>query len=92
MEVVRWVVPLKKSSLDKTENQTNSNEKKSRPLKTYVKYSGLAFQILAVIAIGIWLGYWLDGLTGWRIPIFTLLGAVLSLAAVIIYLIRQTNS
>ena len=92
MVAVRWEVPLKKLNLDKTDNQTNSKEKKSKQLKSYVRYSGLAFQILAVIGIGIWLGYWLDGQTGWRVPIFTLLGAMLSLTAVIVYLIRQTKS
>ncbi len=92
MEAVRWAVLLKKSSLEKTDNQTNSSEKKSRPLKTYAKYSGLAFQLLAVFAIGIWLGYWLDGLIGWRVPIFTLVGAMLSLTGVIVYLLRQTKS
>lgn len=78
--------------MDKTDNQTNSSEKKSKPLKTFVKYSGLAFQLLAVLGLGIWLGYWLDGRIAWRVPIFTFLGTVLSLIGVIVYLIRETRS
>ena len=51
-------------------------------------YSSLAFQMLGEIAFGTWCGYWLDGHFSNRVPIFTLLGAMLSLAAVIFWLLK----
>jgi hypothetical protein len=51
----------------------------------------LAFQLFAVIGIGTWFGYWLDGRMQLQVPIFTFIGALLSLTAVIVYLIRQTK-
>ncbi|RLD19979.1 MAG: ATPase F0F1 [Bacteroidetes bacterium] len=77
--------------MEKTDNKTASSSKKSKPLKNFVKFSGLAFQLFAVIGIGTWFGYWLDSRMQLQVPIFTLLGAVLSLSAVIYYLIRQVN-
>ena len=47
--------------------------------------------MFAVIGIGTWFGYWLDDRMQFQVPIFTLLGAMLSLTAVIVYLIRQTK-
>ncbi|RLD23275.1 MAG: hypothetical protein DRI71_05675 [Bacteroidetes bacterium] len=47
--------------------------------------------MLAVIGIGTWFGYWLDSRIQLQVPIFTLLGSMVSLAMVILYLIRQTK-
>jgi hypothetical protein len=47
--------------------------------------------LFAIIGIGTWFGYWLDGRIPLQVPIFTLLGALLSLTMVIFYLIRQTK-
>jgi len=44
---------------------------------------------VAVIAVGTWCGYWLDNRMALRAPIFTLLGALVSLAAAMFYLHKQ---
>jgi ATP synthase protein I len=44
----------------KTDNQKNSLKKQQKPLNNYLKYTGLAFQFLAAILLGFWLGSWLD--------------------------------
>jgi ATP synthase protein I len=75
----------------KTNKKTNSSNKKSKQLKSFVRFSGLAFQLFAVIGIGTWCGYWLDGRMQLQVPIFTFIGALLSLTLVIFYLIRQTK-
>jgi len=49
-------------------------------LNTYAKYSGMAFQMLAIILIFFWAGRKLDKLTGGETPIYT---AILSLLGVI---------
>ncbi len=48
------------------------------PAKSYARYGGLAFQMAAVVALSVWGGRWLDGLVGWKFPLFTI---VLLLAA-----------
>ncbi|MBU2652102.1 MAG: AtpZ/AtpI family protein [Bacteroidetes bacterium] len=54
------------------------NQKKN-PLKNYARYSGIAFQMLVIILMGVFGGYKLDQFTGIRFPVFTV---VLSLGAV----------
>ena len=57
------------------------NQKPKPPFNPYLKYSGMAFQMGAIIFIGMFGGLKLDQWTGMdkKFPIFTL---VLSLAAV----------
>ena len=50
-----------------------------KPANDYVRYSGMAFQLLALILIGVWLGGKLDAWQGNEKPIWT---AVLSLVFV----------
>lgn len=60
MEVAKWALVLKKLRLVKTGNQKNSLKKQQKPLNNYLKYTGLAFQFLAAILLGFWIGSWLD--------------------------------
>ena len=50
-----------------------SPNKKLRPYNSYLKYSGLAFQLLASIGIFGWLGYLLDQYLQIKFPAFMLL-------------------
>ncbi|UXP33765.1 AtpZ/AtpI family protein [Reichenbachiella agarivorans] len=55
----------------------------------YLKFSGLAFEMLAFILLGVWGGYKLDEVFSMEYPVFT---AVLSLVGVVsslIYLIKK---
>ena len=45
--------------------------------------------MLGVIAAGAGAGFWLDKKMTNRVPVFTLLGTVFSLVAMVVYLIRQ---
>lgn len=60
------------------DNSKNNQNPSSNP-QSYVKYSGLAFQMLVTIGIGVWGGIKLDEWLGLS-PLFTV---VLSLVAVI---------
>ena len=55
------------------------NKKKKNKLKSYAKYSNIAFQMMAIITLGTFAGFKLDEYVSWKFPIFTL---VLSLASV----------
>jgi F0F1-type ATP synthase assembly protein I len=62
--------PLKKP---KPKNKLNKG------IKDFAKYSGIAFQMIAIILVSVWGGIKLDKLTGWHTPVFTI---VLSLFGV----------
>ncbi|MCZ2442381.1 MAG: AtpZ/AtpI family protein [Flavobacteriales bacterium] len=50
-----------------------------KPLNDYLKYSGLAFQMLAIIAIGIFIGMRLDTYFQNTQSVFTVISAILSI-------------
>ena len=65
------------------------NRKDSNPRNNYVRFSGLAFQILAAIFLGIWGGMKLDAWLNLQYPIFTIVLAMLTLLGSIYYLIKS---
>lgn len=69
-----------------------SDHKQLSPLNNYVKFTGLAFQMLAAIGIGTWFGYWLDGRLKNEVPIFTLVFSMLALGAVIAWLLKISKT
>ena len=58
-------------------------------MQTYLKYSGLAFQLLAAVGLAAWGGIKLDTYFGNRFPFITLLLVVLALVGSMFLLIRQ---
>lgn len=42
-------------------------------INSYLRYSGLAFQLAAVVFVGIFVGKWIDEKMGMAKPIFTML-------------------
>lgn len=66
-----------------------SPEQKKQPVNTYLKYSGLAFQLLATIGIFGWLGYKLDQYLSLKFPAFMLLFGFLGFGAMMIQLYRS---
>lgn len=55
----------------------------------YIKYSGLAFQILAFIFLGTWGGMKIDAWLSLEIPIFTIALSMLALIGSLIYLVKS---
>ena len=61
------------------DKQSQSSKKKSQrrqsqnQINEYVKYSGLAFQMAALILLGYWLGGKIDKWLDLSIPIFTII-------------------
>ena len=62
--------------------------------RAFAKYSGIAFQMLAIIGLSTWLGTWLDGHFYSKNPWFTitlmLLGLLLALYQVIRSLTKES--
>lgn len=73
----------------KTENQKNSLKKQQKPLKNYLQFTGLAFQILAALLIGYWLGAWLDARMQNDKPWFTVSLMAFFIIATLVRVIRE---
>jgi len=70
------------------ENQSNQskpkpNNEKRPPLESYARYSSLAFQMFAIIGLGIFGGVKLDEWLKFKFPVFTVLLSIISVAAAI---------
>jgi ATP synthase protein I len=60
------------------DKQNHSKQKHQQPrnqnqINEYVKYSGVAFQMAALILLGYWVGGKIDAWLDLRIPIFTII-------------------
>jgi len=55
----------------------------------YLKYSGLAIQMILIIGGGTYGGFRLDKYLGWKIPVFTLLLSMLSVGLAIWYAVKD---
>jgi F0F1-type ATP synthase assembly protein I len=65
------------------------DKEKRPPLESYARYSSLAFQMFAIIGLGIFGGVKLDQWLGIRIPVFTILFSIISVAAAIYFAIKD---
>jgi hypothetical protein len=65
-----------------------SLRKKSSQYSNYLRYSGLAVQLLAAIGLFGWLGYELDSYLNIRFPAFMLLFGFLAFGGMMIQLYR----
>lgn len=77
-------MPEQESS--KKENPKNLPNK---GLRDFARYSGLAFQMIAIILVTVWGGVQLDKLTGWETPVFTIVLSLLGVFAAIYTSVRD---
>lgn len=77
---------MDKPNLSKSKNQRPQNQK---PINEYVKYSGLAFQMAALILLGYWLGGKIDKWLELSIPVFTIILILLFLSVSFYSLIKS---
>lgn len=59
--------------------------------KDYMRYSGIGLTMAGCVAAFTLLGRWLDGLVRWKVPVFTLVGALVGVAGAMLYLFRATR-
>jgi len=57
--------------------------------RSYLKFSGIAFEMLAFILLGIWAGYELDEFLELKVPIFTLILSIVGMIGAILFLINK---
>lgn len=67
----------------------SSKQQKQSQLNSYLKYSGLAFQMMAVIGLAVWGGLKLDAWLNMRFPVFTLVLTLMSVAASLVITIKS---
>lgn len=67
----------------------SKEKQKKNYLNNYAKYSSIAFQMLAIILIGVWGGYKLDEWLNLKFPIFTVTLSLLSVIAAIYYVVKD---
>jgi F0F1-type ATP synthase assembly protein I len=68
-----------------------SPNKKAKAYNTYLKYSSLGFQLLAVIGVFGWLGYELDQFLDIRFPVFMLSFGLLAFGGMMFQVYRSIN-
>ncbi|OQX99914.1 MAG: hypothetical protein B6I24_01300 [Bacteroidetes bacterium 4572_128] len=79
---------MKKKKKEKAlENSQHKKAKKN--LNIYAKYSAIAFQMFAIILIGVFGGWKLDEFFNFQFPIFTLILTILSVILSIYYAIKD---
>jgi F0F1-type ATP synthase assembly protein I len=62
-----------------------------KPDNAYLKYSGLAIQLLAAIGFFGWLGYLIDNYLALSFPVFMLLFGFLAFIGMMVQLYRSIN-
>ncbi|TVZ56343.1 putative F0F1-ATPase subunit (Ca2+/Mg2+ transporter) [Lutibacter sp. Hel_I_33_5] len=64
-------------------------KQKKKPLSNYARFSGIAFQMLAIIAIGTFVGVKLDEKYPNKNNLFTLILSLTSVILAIVFVIRR---
>lgn len=71
---------MEEPQLPKKKNQKNPG---NSGINDFARYSGMAFQMVAIILITTWGGIELDKLTGFKTPVFTIILSLLGVVAAI---------
>ncbi|MDX9812030.1 MAG: AtpZ/AtpI family protein [Bacteroidales bacterium] len=64
-------------SQEEKKKKNQEEDKENSPLQTYARYSGMAFQMIAVILLATWIGIRIDKWLTLETPVFTLVFALL---------------
>lgn len=65
--------------------------KLKKAANSYLRLSGIGFQMAAIIALGAYGGWWADQRTGWKFPALTLLGSLGGIAMAMYILFKETR-
>jgi hypothetical protein len=77
--------------MDQPKKETNPSSKpqKQNQLNSYVRYSGLAFQMMAAIGLAVWGGMKLDAWLEMRFPVFLVVLTLMAVAATLVITIMS---
>ena len=62
---------------------------KKKPFEQYARYSSIAFQLVAIVLIGVFIGHKLDQYFSQEPPIFTLIFSLIFVVFAILLVVRQ---
>lgn len=79
---------MRKNSNNKEEDKDPVKET-SKQMAKYARYSGLAFQMIAVVLIVLYGGIKLDEYLEFEFPLFTILGAIIGVVLAIYYAVKD---
>jgi hypothetical protein len=74
-----------------TGRQDRQKREAGRGASDYLRYTGLGFSMMGIILGSFLLGWWLDGLLKWRVPVLTLVLSLLGVAGAMMHLFRETG-
>jgi F0F1-type ATP synthase assembly protein I len=63
--------------------------KNKKKLDNFIRYSGLAFEMAAIMGVGVWLGYKIDHWLGLNFPAFTFGLMIFSVIGAIYHAIKR---
>jgi len=66
-------------------------KKKKKQLDNYLRFSGLGFQMLAIIGLATWLGDYIDSKQSRDFPLFTVVLSLIGVFASLYLVIKEVN-
>lgn len=69
----------------------SEKKKVKKQYNSYLKYTGLAMQMVVTIGVAGYIGYWLDQQIGWRFPVLLMLFVLGALFGIIYGIIRSSK-
>jgi TRAP-type C4-dicarboxylate transport system permease small subunit len=69
----------------------SKRKKIKKQFNTYLKYSGLAIQMVVTIGVAGFIGYWLDQQIGWKFPLLLMLFVLSALFGIIYGIIKSSK-
>ena len=69
----------------------NQIQKKKERLNNYARFSGVGFQMLATIGVGVWGGVKLDNIYPNNYQVFTVICALISIGVTLYLVIKQVT-
>ena len=66
-------------------------KKKKKQLDNYLRFSGLGFQMLAIIGLATWLGNYIDSKQSRGFPLFTVVLSLIGVFASLYLVLKEVN-
>ncbi len=80
---------MTKMDQQKPQKEKSPKNKASDGVKSFARYSGMAFQMIGIILVATWGGMKLDKLTGLKTPVFTIVLSLLGVFAAIYIVLKD---
>jgi ATP synthase protein I len=71
------------------QKEKNPKNTGNKGLRDFARYSGIAFQMIAIILVASWGGMKLDKLTGFEKPVFTIILSLIGVFAAIYTVVKD---